>query len=104
MGNGIRIDPSAVTAVGHRLDAAADELSRAVVDTESARFGPHSVAAELREYGVAYVRGMRDLGAVVDALAGSAGELADHLDVAARALRATDADAGTGIRAADGVP
>ncbi len=102
MGDGIRIDPSGVAAVGHRLDAAVDELSRAVTDTESARFGPHSVAADLREHGVAYARGMRDLAAVVDALAGSGEGLVDRFDAAARALHTTDADIGTRIRSADG--
>ncbi|MCP2174409.1 hypothetical protein LX13_000216 [Williamsia maris] len=102
--DGIRIDPSGVVAVGHRLDAAVDALTRAVAETDAARFGPHSVAADLREHGVAYTAGMRDLSAVVDAMAGSVAELVDHLDVAARALHSTDADVGTAIRAVRGAP
>ncbi|MBJ7290656.1 hypothetical protein [Williamsia sp.] len=102
VGDGIRVDPSAVAAVGHRLDADIDALTRAAADAGAARFGPHSVAGDLREHGLAYSSGMRDLGAVVDALAGSVADLVDRFDVAARALDSTDADSGTWIRAAGG--
>ena len=104
MGDGMQMDTRGVAAVGHGLDATVDAVSRAAADAGAARFGPNSVAPDLRHHGVAYTRGMRELSAVVEAMAGSVTDLVKRFDSASRAVHSTDAAAETGIRAAGDRP
>ncbi len=102
MADGMQMEPSALTALAHRLGSTGDALDRAVFDASGVRFGPDAVAPDLRAHGVAYAAGMRDLGAVVDAMARSVADLSERLDAAAAAAESTDGDAATVIRAGGG--
>ncbi len=102
MGDGMRMDPSAVAAVGHRLGSTTDALRRAVDDAATARFGPHAVGPDLREHGVAYAAGMRELAALVESMAESVTGLVDRFDSATVALTSTDVDIAKDIRSAGG--
>lgn len=102
MGDGVTIDPDAVSSVAAGLSESADAIAASATAVNALRFGPAAAGRSYMDLGVRFAEGYRRIDQVVSAWSSAGHDVADALDGAVAGYRNGDDAAAGSLGRAEG--